>query len=144
MPVVKDYTQPDGPTSPRAGVWTVSVRLPHSVLKPVPGRCPAAGAKAPGVTSKTARQTLDQSPLSVKDLYVELEAFLLGLGDDVQMNDTQTYIAFRRIKNFACVAAVPTYKSILVWVKVDPKTVALEEGFAHVSKLGHRGRATWK
>ena len=100
----------------------------------------AQGAKVPGVPGKTARQSLDQSPPEVKDLFVQLEAFLLGLGDDVQTSDTQTYIAFRRIKNFACVAALPKYKAIVVWLKVDPKTIQIENGFTRdVSKLGHQG-----
>ena len=64
--------------------------------------------------NKTARQTLDQSPPELKDLYVQLEAFLVGTRRGVQTNATQTYIAFRRIKNFACVAASPKYKILLV------------------------------
>ena len=73
------------------------------------------------------------------DLYHQLEAFLTALGD-VQVNATKTYIAFRRIKNFACVAVVPKYKSLVVWVKVDPKSVELDERWMRdVSKIGHAG-----
>ena len=42
-----------------------------------------------------------QGPLL--DLYDELQAYLLALGDDVQEKTLKYYVAFKRIKNFACV-----------------------------------------
>jgi predicted transport protein len=63
----------------------------------------------------------------------------MALGD-VQVNPTKTYIAYRRIKNFACVAFAPKYKLVLVWVKVDPKSVPLDATWMRdVSKIGHAG-----
>ena len=50
------------------------------------------------------------------DLYEALEAFLLALGDDVQRKTLKNYIAFRRIKNFACVEVFPQCSGLL---KVD-------------------------
>jgi predicted transport protein len=94
--------------------------------------------KASG-TYKTVTQLLGQSPPEVVDLYHQLDAFLTALGD-VQVNPTKTYIAYRRIKNFASVAVSPKYKLVFAWVKVDPKTVTLEEGFTRdVSSIGHAG-----
>jgi predicted transport protein len=50
------------------------------------------------------------------------------------------YLAFKRIKNFACVEFRPTNGKILVFVKVDPASVQLEAGFTRdVSKVGHFG-----
>ena len=44
------------------------------------------------------------------------------------------------IKNFACVEFRPSTSKILVFVKVDPASVELEEGFTRdVSKVGHFG-----
>lgn len=96
------------------------------------------GVKAAG-GYKTVQESLEQAPAELLDLYHQLDAFLTALGD-VQVNPTKTYIAYRRIKNFACVGVVPKYKLLLVWVKVDPKAVELEKGWMRdVSKLGHAG-----
>jgi predicted transport protein len=54
------------------------------------------------------------------------------------MKELEHYIAFRRLKNFVCVTQQS--KNLLVWVKLDPSSVALEEGFTRdVRKLGHTG-----
>jgi predicted transport protein len=50
------------------------------------------------------------------------------------------YFAFRRIRNFACVAVHPQAKDLLVYVKVDPTTIDLVPGFTRdVSKISHFG-----
>ena len=65
---------------------------------------------------------------------------MLALGDDVQETMLQFYIAFKRIKNFACVEFRPSSSKILVFVKVDPSEVMLEPGFTRdVSDIGHFG-----
>ena len=74
------------------------------------------------------------------DRYAGLRAFLLALGDDVQEKVLQYYIAFKRIKNFASVEIRPQKGDILVFVKVNPDTVDLEQGFTRdVRKIGHFG-----
>lgn len=48
---------------------------------------------------------------------------------------TDTYVAFRRIKNFAC-----ELDKILVCVKLNTDTVDLQPGFTrNVRKIGHFG-----
>ena len=75
---------------------------------------------------------------NLPDLWESLKAFLLALGDDVQMKELEPYVAFRRLKNFACVRR--RSKDILIWAKLDPTTVVLEEGFTRdVSQIGHLG-----
>jgi predicted transport protein len=75
---------------------------------------------------------------AVQDLWESLKAFLLALGDDIQVKQLEQYVAFRRIKNFVCVKQLS--KSLLVWTKLDPSSVTLEEGFTRdVSQLGHAG-----
>ena len=75
--------------------------------------------------------------LSTRD-WESLKAFLLALGDDVQMKELDQYVAFRRLKNFACVKR--QHKDLQVWTRLDPSTVTLEEGFTRdVSQLGHAG-----
>jgi predicted transport protein len=50
------------------------------------------------------------------------------------------YIAFRRIKNFACVEVHPQSKKLLLYLKVDPGSAALEAGFTRdVRNIGHFG-----
>ncbi|WP_059046865.1 DUF5655 domain-containing protein [Paenibacillus rubinfantis] len=94
-----------------------------------------------GTTSyKTVSDYLSQANPELTDRYEELKAFILALGDDVQMNVLKDYIAFKRIKNFACVEIHPQKKSITVFVKVDPDTVGLKPGFTrNVRNIGHYG-----
>jgi predicted transport protein len=75
---------------------------------------------------------------SVLDSWEGLKAFLLALGDDVQMKELAHYIAFRRLKNFACVKV--RQNDLQVWVRLDPASVELEEGFSrNVTHIGHLG-----
>ena len=95
------------------------------------------GAKA---TYKTVGEYLAQAPQELKDLYEEVSASLLALGDDIQVKELQFYFAFKRIKNFACVEVHPNAGRLLVFVKVDSKSITLEKGFTRdVSKIGHFG-----
>ena len=74
------------------------------------------------------------------DRFEALRAYLSALGDDVQETELRFYVAFKRIKNFACVEVRPSAKRIIVYVKVDPNTVTLEPGFTRdVTKIGHYG-----
>jgi predicted transport protein len=89
---------------------------------------------------KTATELLEQSPSEVCDRFEALKAFLLALGDDVQLKVLKYYFAFRRIKNFACVEVHPQTKRILLFVKVDPLSINLEKGFTRdVHNVGHYG-----
>jgi predicted transport protein len=92
------------------------------------------------VKNKTVSDYLNQSPPNLHDLYQATEDFLVALGDDVTKKTTQLYIAFRRIKNFACVEVHPQSKKLLVYLKVNPDTVELQPGFTRdVRAIGHFG-----
>src|SRR5262245_16204949 len=74
------------------------------------------------------------------DRFEALRAYLTALGDDVQETVLRFYIAFKRIRNFACVEFRPMAEKILVYVKVDPSSLVLEPGFTRdVSDIGHYG-----
>ncbi len=76
----------------------------------------------------------------LQDLWESLRSYLLALGDDVQEKHLKYYVAFRRIKNFACVEVHPQSGDMLIYTKVDPSMVRLEEGFTRdVSETGHYG-----
>lgn len=91
-------------------------------------------------TSKTVTEYLADADEELTDLYEALKAFLVGLGDDVQVKTLKNYFAFRRIKNFACVEVHAHSKKLLVFVKVDVDCVQIKEGFTRdVRTIGHFG-----
>jgi predicted transport protein len=102
-----------------------------------PDRAPAG---APANAYKTIAETLAELHGPLRDLYEELRASLVALGDDVQEKTLKYYVAFKRIKNFSCVEVHPGKGVLTAYVKVNPKRVLLEKGFTRdVSKIGHFG-----
>ncbi len=88
----------------------------------------------------TVTEYLDKADRNLRDLYEALKAFLINLGDDVQVKTLKYYIAYKRLRNFACVEVHPQSGKLLVFVKVDPDTVELEPGFTRdVREVGHYG-----
>ena len=89
---------------------------------------------------KTISAVLAELETDMLDRFEALRASLLALGDDVQERTLKNYIAFTRIKNFACVEFRTNTSKILLYLKVSPKTVTLEPGFTRdVSTTGHYG-----
>ncbi|HXO28560.1 MAG TPA: DUF5655 domain-containing protein [Thermoanaerobaculia bacterium] len=96
--------------------------------------------KPPEKASGTVTYYLQKADAELRSLYDALHAFTPTLGDDVQVTTVQMYIAYRRIKNFACVEVHPQSKNLLVFLKVDPDSVELLSGFSRdVRKVGHFG-----
>jgi predicted transport protein len=97
------------------------------------------GGVAPG-KYKTISTVVEELDAAMIDRLEALRAALTALGDDVQETMLRLYIAFKRIKNFACVEFRPTTAKILLFVKVDPASIKLEPGFTRdVSNVGHFG-----
>ena len=89
---------------------------------------------------KTISETIKTLDGSIADLFEEIKCYLLAMGDDVQEKTLKYYIAFKRIKNFACIEVVPTKQTIIAHVKVDPESVELVEGFTRdMRNIGHYG-----
>ncbi|MEM5516177.1 DUF5655 domain-containing protein [Henriciella sp. AS95] len=89
---------------------------------------------------KTATEYLADAPDDLQNLYADLRIFLLSIGDDVQEKTLQFYIAFRRLKNFACVEVKPSLGVVRAYLKVDPREVELADGFVRdVRNVGHFG-----
>ncbi|SHL18747.1 Predicted transport protein [Desulfatibacillum alkenivorans DSM 16219] len=100
---------------------------------------PSKAVAAP-VKYKTVSEYLSDANQGLTDLFEALKDYLSALGDDVQMKILRFYIAFKRIKNFACLEIRPKSNVLLVYVKVNPDSVALEKGFTRdVRKIGHYG-----
>ena len=112
----------------------------------------AAGASPDGGTEAGPRPT--KSPVSYKtisevlasldgpllDLYEAVRDHVLALGDDIQEKRLKYYIAFKRIKNFACVEVHPSKSVVTTYLKVDPDKLDLIPGFTRdVRAVGHYG-----
>lgn len=67
-----------------------------------------------------------------------MRSFVFALGDDVNEKLLKLYTAFRKLRNFATVVVQPN--RLQIYLKLDPSTVTLEEGFSRdVSAINHRG-----
>lgn len=91
-------------------------------------------------SSKSVSEYIEQSDSEIHDRYEELKLFIETLGDDVQSKALKYYIAFKRLRNFACVEVHPQSRNILVFVKINPDQITLEPGFTRdVRNIGHFG-----
>ena len=103
----------------------------------VPSTSTAAGSSQ---VYKTVSDYLSEANPKTVDLFEAVKAYLLGLGDDVQMKTLKFYFAFKRIKNFACVEVRKQTGKVLIYAKVQPTPEILEEGFTRdVREIGHFG-----
>jgi predicted transport protein len=111
-----------------------------TVVKPTPPGSPTTQTDTPKPAGKD-KSLVEQLALAtpeIQALYEQTTSLLLALGDDVQQKSLKLWTAFRRLKNFACVIAYPN--RLLITLKLDPTTVALEAGFSRdVSQVGHWG-----
>lgn len=102
----------------------------------VPG---AAPSKDPYLNQRIDYRLGMASP-ELRDVWDATSSFLGGLGDDVQIKELKFYVAFKRIKNFVCLEIYPQAKTLAAYVKINPDTVTLEEGFTRdVRDIGHFG-----
>ncbi|WP_313704208.1 DUF5655 domain-containing protein [Massilia sp.] len=111
-----------------------------TAVKPTAADVPPVEQEVPkpqGKDKSLAEQLALATP-DIRALYEQTASLLMSLGDDVQQKSLKLYTAFRRLKNFACVIVYPN--RLLVTLKLDPDTVAFEEGFSRdVSQVGHWG-----
>lgn len=78
-------------------------------------------------------------PDCLRDLYAELDDALTAWGE-VEVAPLRHYIAYRRLMNVASVIFRPKHEAVLVYLRLDPGTVALEEGFTRDMRgVGHLG-----
>ncbi|MFJ6620017.1 transporter [Kitasatospora sp. NPDC091335] len=97
------------------------------------------GRAAGGSGRRTVREAIERSSSALQQLYADLDARLLALGDGHSV-ELRQYIAYRHRTNFACVKVLPAADALLVFLRVDPKSIALEAGFSRdVTDIGHHG-----
>ncbi|WP_239934098.1 DUF5655 domain-containing protein [Streptomyces sp. CBG31] len=78
-------------------------------------------------------------PECLRDLYAELDEALTVWGE-VEVAPLRHYIAYRRLVNVASVVFRPKHEAILVYLRLDPDSVELEEGFTRDMRgIGHLG-----
>ncbi|EUJ52289.1 DUF5655 domain-containing protein [Paenilisteria rocourtiae] len=71
-------------------------------------------------------------------MYDDLKAYLLSLGDEVQETVLKYYIAYKKIRNFACVEI--HNKHVVLNLNINPDQIKLEEGFTRdLRNVGHFG-----
>lgn len=106
--------------------------------KPAANGAAPSGAKAEGKTH--ADQVARASP-ELLALFEQFTSYVHSLGDDIQQKQLKLYVAFSRIKNFICATIISKQDPhIRMWLKLDPETVTLEDGFTRdVRKIGHWG-----
>ena len=94
----------------------------------------------PKPDKKTIDKTIDALNQPLHDLYQTLREQLMALGDDVQEKRLKYYVAFKRMKNFACVEVHPNKGTVTAFLRVDPDAVTPDEkGCRDVRKVGHYG-----
>lgn len=92
------------------------------------------------VRQRSVSDLLAKANPELAHLYERFETLALSLGEDVIKNERWNYFAFRRLKNFACVEVHPSSNNLLVYLRVDPATITLQEGFSRdVTNIGHFG-----
>lgn len=98
-----------------------------------------SGGTSPGKYT-TGVEHLDKAPQDLKDLHEQLRLAIEAIGDDITKKWNKYYLTFRRLKNFASIEVYSQAKKLLVFVKVDPASITLEDGFSRdVSNIGHMG-----
>lgn len=105
-------------------------------VQPSPEEPAAPAKKAKG--DKSFRQRLEDTSEAFKNLYLSIHDYILSLGDDIAENQLKLYVAFKKVKNIACVEVYQSY--ILIHLRLNPDTVGLKPGkIEDVRGKGHWG-----
>lgn len=113
--------------------------LSGTAVAPQAGPPAGGGQWVPG-KFKTVSDAMTKASPELRNLYDLLKAYLTAQGDDVVVKTTEYYIAFRRMRNYACVEFRTQLNRLLVFANVDPSTVDIEAGFTRdMRKISHFG-----
>ncbi|MFF7801155.1 DUF5655 domain-containing protein [Streptomyces olivaceus] len=97
------------------------------------------GVPTAPAASSPASVGVGRVPECLQNLYAELDEALTAWGE-VEVASLRHYIAYRRLVNVASVIFRPKHEAILVYLRLDPATVELEEGFTRDMRgIGHLG-----
>lgn len=91
-----------------------------------------------GSAQKTHLEKLAAISDNMKNLYHSLCDFIESLGDDIVSNQLKFYLAYKKAQNMACIEIYN--KQIVLFLKLNPETVGLEDGFTKDMRgIGHYG-----
>jgi predicted transport protein len=111
-----------------------------SPAEPMPTQLSAEEVHDDPYISSRIDYRLARADPALRDLFEAVRQYLVGLGDDVQIKELKNYIAFKRLKNFTCAEIYPQVRVVTLYLRLDPTTIELEEGFSRdVTRIGHFG-----
>lgn len=89
-------------------------------------------------TQKTHLEKLAAISENMKNLYHSICDFIESLGDDIVSNQLKLYLAYKKVQNMVCIEIFN--KQIILFLKLNPETVELENGFTRdMRSIGHYG-----
>lgn len=114
--------------------------LLFELVNAVTGQVSSVEKQKKKIKYATVGELYDKSSKDVKDLFEALKAFILSLGDDIQLKELKYYYAFKKIRNFLSAEIHPQSKTIVLYLSLDPTKIKLEKGFTRdVTNIGHWG-----
>lgn len=91
-------------------------------------------------SEKTFLQQFECATVEWQNIYLTIKDYILSLGDDITENQLKLYVAFKKVRNIACVELYASQKYILIHLALDPKTVELKKDFTRdMTNIGHYG-----
>jgi len=105
------------------------------------GELQGAAESTGGGHGKAISETLAELEGDLRELYDLVHDHLASLGDDVQVKPLKYYVAFKRLKNFACVEVHTMKECVTCFLKVDPDSmdVSGQDFLRDVRDVGHYG-----
>ncbi len=89
-------------------------------------------------TQKSHLEKLAAISENMKNLYHSICDFIESLEDDIVSNQLKLYLAYKKVQNMVCVEIYN--KQIILFLKLNPETVELENGFTRdMRSIGHYG-----
>ena len=91
-----------------------------------------------GNGQKTHIEKLAAAPAPLRTLYEDICNYIESLGDDIVSNQLKLYLAYKKVQNLVCIEIYS--RQLILYLKLNPDTVNLEEGFTRdMRNIGHYG-----
>lgn len=91
-----------------------------------------------GNGQKTHIEKLAAAPAALRTLYEDICNYVESLGDDIVSNQLKLYLAYKKVQNLVCIEIYS--RQLILYLKLNPDTVNLEEGFTRdMRNIGHYG-----
>ena len=91
-----------------------------------------------GNGQKTHIEKLAAAPAPLRTLYEDICNYIESRGDDIVSNQLKLYLAYKKVQNLVCIEIYS--RQLILYLKLNPDTVNLEEGFTRdMRNIGHYG-----